>query len=282
MKRSGVVLCGGQSSRMGRSKAWLPWFGRRMIEQVVRQIAPCVEETVVVASADLELPPGLEAQAGVRIVRDREPSWGPLAGIREGLAAASGRHCFVSGTDTPFLTPAFVDRVFEQAERCGRAVAPLADGYAQVLSAVYPREALGICESLLEAGVRRPVALLEDVGFERALSVTGDGPPPWAGFNTPDDYLGAVRSVDANAVADVEVLGRLALHLDSKCFSVPVGRLGEILEALPLADPGALFESGRLAKAHLVSLGGRDLVRDLEVPIGPGEQISLIDALAGG
>jgi hypothetical protein len=48
--------------------------------------------------------------------------------------------------------------------------------------------------------------------------------------------------------------------------------------------PGSLglVDGDRVAKAHLVSLGGRDLVRDLAVPVGPGERVSVIDALAGG
>ena len=32
MSRAGIVLCGGRSSRMGRAKAWLPWFGGALVE----------------------------------------------------------------------------------------------------------------------------------------------------------------------------------------------------------------------------------------------------------
>ena len=56
MSRAGIVLCGGRSSRMGRAKAWLPWFGRSMIEHVVESLLPVVDEVVVVTSSELDLP----------------------------------------------------------------------------------------------------------------------------------------------------------------------------------------------------------------------------------
>src|SRR5947199_85155 len=39
LRVAGVVLCGGQSSRMGRPKAWLPFAGELMLPRVVRLLA---------------------------------------------------------------------------------------------------------------------------------------------------------------------------------------------------------------------------------------------------
>ena len=50
---------------MGRAKAWLPWFGRTLIEHVVAELLPVVDEVIVVTSEALDLP-ALPA----RIVRD--------------------------------------------------------------------------------------------------------------------------------------------------------------------------------------------------------------------
>ena len=51
---------------------------------------------------------------------------------------------------------------------------------------------------------------------------------------------------------------------------------------LTLSDPSLMITEGVLSKSHLVCLNGRDLVRDLAVPVGPGERVSVIDALVGG
>src|ERR1700724_95875 len=83
----GIVLCGGQSKRMGRPKAWLPFAGEIMLPRVVRMLGAVVCPIVVVAAQEQDLPP---LPDGVRIVRDEEKGRGPLAGLAAGLAALAG------------------------------------------------------------------------------------------------------------------------------------------------------------------------------------------------
>ena len=77
--------------------------------------------------------------------------------------------------------------------------------------------------------------------------------------------LEAVRRVDPQARCEVEMLGRAALQAEPASRSLPVGTIGELLRAWPpslgLIEDGE--EGARVSKQHLVSLGGRDLVRDL-------------------
>jgi molybdopterin-guanine dinucleotide biosynthesis protein A len=260
---------------MGRAKAWLPWFGKSMIEHVVGVLRPVVDEVIVVTSTAISLPP-LDA----RIIEDREAELGPLAGIRDGLEAAGSDLAFVTSTDAPFLTP---DHVVGMLDR-GIALAPRADGHVQVLSAVYPGAAWKEADELLRNGQRRPLALLERLGFESIEVETAAGgmPAPWQGFNRPEEYLFWARAIEPDAKARVELLGRAALEVESRRFESPIGTLGEVLGALSLPESLRLVEGGRIAKAHLVSLSGRDLVRSLDLPIGPDEEVSVIDALAGG
>ncbi len=256
---------------MGRAKAWLPWFGVSMIEYVVDGLLPVVDEVVVVGSADLELP-----LLPARIVRDRTPGLGPLGGIRMGLEAARAEHAFVTSVDAPYLSKDHVDAFFT----LGRAAAPVVDDHVQVLSALYPRAAWRRADELLDQGVRRPLRLLESLGYQRIEASSLGQPAAWEGFNTPEAYLGAVRRRDPGAVLHVELLGRAAMRASRTRFELPVGTLGDVLKRLP--DSLALVDSGRLAESYLVSLGGRDLVRNLDVPVGPGESICVLDALVGG
>lgn len=260
---------------MGRPKAWLPWFGRTLVEHVVGVLREVVDEVVVVTSEALELP-ALPAT----VVRDREPERGPLAGLRDGLSALTSPFAFATATDAPFVRPDAVRMLLAR----GRACAPIADGHVQVLSAVYPRDAAALADALLAAGRARPLDLLEACDFEAieasALGGAPTTPPIWLGFNTPADYLAAVRRVDPAATAEVELLGRAALRTERPTRARPVGTIGELLADFPAAL--GLVEEGRVARAHLVSLGGRTLTRDLSLPVGPGERLSVIDALAGG
>ena len=262
---------------MGRAKAWLPWFdGRTLIEHVVERIRPAVDEVLVVTSVALDLP-ALDA----RVVRDREPERGPLAGLRDGLAATSAAHAFVTATDAPFLTTEYVDGMLSRRAAC----APVEEGHVQVLSAVYPGEGAAVAERLLEEGRGRPRDLLEALDYE-ALDANDPAlaSAPWKGFNTPDAYLDAVRGEDPDARCRIEFLGRAALASKSPNLEVPVGTLGDVLaQAARACDLDLdLVEGEQVARGHLVSLGGRDLVRDLSLPVGPDERISVLDAQAGG
>ena len=260
---------------MGRPKAWLPWSGRTMIEHVVAQLAPVVDEVVVVTSESLDLP-----KLPARIVRDREPERGPLAGIREGLAAVECEFAFVTSTDAPFLTQPFVSRMLDVGMPC----APVSGGHVQVLCAVYPGYAWRDAERLLEAGRARPLDLLEALGFERvefgleldsALAPDGSN-PPWHGFNTPESYLDAVRALEPSATAVVELVGRASGSSGPPTRTFPVGRLAEMLAGWPAS--AELIVDGRLADRFVARLGDRDLVRDLGVPIGPGERVRILEA----
>ena len=271
MKRAGIVLCGGRSSRMGRAKAWLPWFGKTMIEHVVATLRPVVDEVIVVTSEEVDLPP-----LGARVVIDRAQGEGPLVGIREGLKAATADLAMVTSVDAPFLGSEFIDGLFGM----GCAAAPVADEHVQVLCAIYPCGAWRDADELLRQGIRRPLRLLEGLEYKPVELALSGGPSPWEGFNTPEAYLDAIRARDPAATAEIEFLGRSASRMAQPSFRLPVGTLGELFARLP--DSAALVADGRLRKSNLVCLGGRDLVRDLSVPVGPDERVSVIDALAGG
>src|SRR6202011_1924317 len=128
--RSGVslvILAGGLSRRMGRDKASLPAGDGTLIEHLARRLAPVVDETIVAGG------PGRPTLPGVRMIEDRYPGLGPLAGIHAGLAAASFPHVWVVGCDLPDADPALADLFLG-----------LADGY----DAVVPRidaEPQGVC-----------------------------------------------------------------------------------------------------------------------------------------
>ncbi len=288
MKRAGIVLCGGLSRRMGRPKALLPWFGRSMVEHVLASLAPCVDELLVVTSRDVPLDSlGLDA----RIVVDREPGRGPLAALRDGLAAARAELAFVTASDAPFLVATHVERLFERAQAQGGAAAATADGHLQVLSAVYPCRAWHEAEALLSEGRASPTALLERIGFAPVAGELRDGVGAWTGFNTPDEYLARARHRDPAATALVEwrvewsrpATKAVALGgPDSTLRTVAIGRLSEVLRA---AAPQGVSLDERLASGGLrISLAGREfsIAADAGLPIGPGDRLVVQEVASEG
>ena len=158
---AGIVLCGGQSRRMGTSKAWLPFGPERMLQRVVRLLAEVVQSIVVVAAPDQDLPP---LPADVAVARDRRQGRGPLEGIAAGLSALGDddQLAFLTSCDVPLLRPAFVRRIFDLLGDCDIAV-PHVEGFHHTLAAVYRRRVLADVEALLSADRLRPVFLFERV-----------------------------------------------------------------------------------------------------------------------
>lgn len=198
MRVGGVVLCGGQSSRMGRPKAWLPVGDELMLPRVVRLLGEVVSPIVVVAAPGQDLPPLPE---GVILARDPEPGRGPMQGLAVGLPALAGRAeaAYVSSCDAPFLQPAFVRHLSEALGEHAICV-PEAEGYRHPLAAVYRVEVGAIAARLLAEGRARPAFLFDEVATRvvRAEELTGAGLmlQSLRNVNTPEEYEAALRELE--------------------------------------------------------------------------------------
>jgi molybdenum cofactor guanylyltransferase len=187
-----IVLCGGKSRRMGRSKAWLPFGDEALLQRVVRRLSEAAWPVVVVSARDQELPALPE---DVRVTHDLAEDRGPLQGIAAGLSALSGHAdaAFVSATDAPFVEPALVRHLFALMGQDHDAVVPRAEGHYHPLAAVYRCSVKPEVDRLLAADRRRPFFLFERV---RTLVVDeallGDA-RALRNLNTPDDYVAALR-----------------------------------------------------------------------------------------
>ncbi|MEC8507981.1 MAG: NTP transferase domain-containing protein, partial [Planctomycetota bacterium] len=51
-----ILLCGGESRRMGTPKAWLDWKGQPLLEYMVSILSQVSKEIVVVAAPGQDLP----------------------------------------------------------------------------------------------------------------------------------------------------------------------------------------------------------------------------------
>jgi molybdopterin-guanine dinucleotide biosynthesis protein A len=198
MNVGGIVLCGGQSQRMGRAKAWLPFAGELMLPRVVRLLGEVVGPVVVVAAPDQEVPP---LPAHVPVVRDAARGRGPLQGLAAGLAALQGSAdaAYLSSCDVPFLKPAFVRRLIDLLGNHAVCV-PRVGGYHHPLAAVYRAEVSAAVARLLAEDRLRPFFLFESV----ATRVVGpdelaDVDPTFQtlrNLNTPEEYKAALLRKD--------------------------------------------------------------------------------------
>jgi molybdopterin-guanine dinucleotide biosynthesis protein A len=203
----GIVLCGGQSKRMGRPKAWLPFAGELMLPRVVRILSDVVHPIVVVAAPDQDVPP-LPPQ--IQIVRDEEKGRGPLQGLLAGLRALRGKSdaAYLSSCDVPFLKPAFVRRLIELLGDQAICVPRVGD-YHHVLATIYRLNVADAVTRLLAENRLRPFFLFEAASTRVVeASELADLDPTFQSLrnlNTPKEYEKALReAIGSDSAEDWE------------------------------------------------------------------------------
>ena len=151
---TGIVLAGGQGSRMGGvDKGLQPFRGKPMAAHAIERLAPQVDEVLINANRN----PDAYAQLGHRVIADEiEGFAGPLAGFERGLAHAAGKLVVTVPCDSPFLPADLVARLRKALEDAGAdlAVAKTGDQAHPVFS-LMRREVHASLQEFLSSGQRK-------------------------------------------------------------------------------------------------------------------------------
>ena len=175
---------------MGRDKATLPVGDVPLIEHLARRLSPVVDEIIVAGGGDPLLP-------DVRLVPDRFPGMGPLAGMHAGFLQARHDLVWVVACDLPDVAPALGPFMLDLAQDFD-AVVPRPDSEPQGVCAFYRRELAARIEALLMASkpsVKQLLAIsnVRYVGYAELKAVD----PQLRSFrnlNTPADYEAWLRT----------------------------------------------------------------------------------------
>jgi len=260
---AGVVLAGGRSSRMGRSKAALEWHGSTLLYRTAALLARTVSGPVVVVGAPGQSLP--ELPTGVRVVSDPREGLGPMQGIAAGLSAVA-QHApaaFVCSTDLPLLHPSFVRTVLRRLAVFGvDAVLPVARGFRQPLAAAYRTALAELFATLVAQGELR-LSVLPDRCVTSLLTEEELLADPELARHDP--RLDSV--VNVNLPADYEAARRRALA------EITVVR-GEsrLLKAATLAEVAAAYG---LSRFSAVELNGESVTPDPMLPLVAGDTLVL-------
>ena len=190
-KIGGIVLAGGQSSRMGREKGLVPFCGKAMVQWVLEALHPLVSDLVIVANDS-----GYET-FGYRVVADDFKEMGPVGGLCTGLRASRSEINFVVGCDMPLITTSLLQHLLDQLGD-ETAIAAQTAGRKQPLVSIYRKEMLPeIVENITVGRLRMDSALAVAGGLFHTFPGTMPDfdPDSLRNFNTPED----IAEYDCNA-----------------------------------------------------------------------------------
>src|SRR5258708_7243642 len=140
---TGVVLAGGASGRMGRSKAALELRGEPLLRRVVRRLRLALPNVLVVGPPDLAT-----LVPDATVLPDLTLGTGPLGGLHTALRAVTTPWVFVVACDMPFVAPALVRALARLAtvHADAAAVALRTTHGVEPLHAVYQRSLFAAVE----------------------------------------------------------------------------------------------------------------------------------------
>jgi molybdopterin-guanine dinucleotide biosynthesis protein A len=148
---AGFVLVGGNSSRMGRDKARLPFQGKTLVDHVASAVAEAAGSVTLVGA------PERYETLGFRMLADQRTGAGPLAGIYTALAASPAAWNLIVACDMPGISAPFLRSLMAAAQSsdadCLLPAGP--SGLPEPLCAAYHSRCLEAIGAALDRNVRK-------------------------------------------------------------------------------------------------------------------------------
>ncbi|MDH4163938.1 MAG: molybdenum cofactor guanylyltransferase [Nitrospirota bacterium] len=188
----GVILAGGENSRMGSDKAFLEVEGKPLIEHILAVHGSLFTQTIIVTRT-----PQIFRSYPVVVAEDAFDIRGPLTGIYSGIRSSCEDLHFVSACDMPYLNVPLITYLQDQVGDYD-AVVPRIQGLSEPLHAIYHRRLLPVMESFLKNGERKIQRLFDGANVRFVAEDEIDRFDPrhrsFVNINTPEEYKEVVCS----------------------------------------------------------------------------------------
>lgn len=179
---TGVVLAGGQASRMGgQDKGLMLLDGKPLWEHVADGLRPQVSNIVISANRNLDI----YRQSGFPVIADTLSGFpGPLAGLLSVMQQTSGEWFLFCPCDTPFIPDNLVERLVDQRQNAPVVWVHDGDRDHPAVALAHRSLAPKIVD-YLASGERRVMVFMRQVGGHSVDF--SDTKEAFRNMNTPED-----------------------------------------------------------------------------------------------
>ena len=131
--KSCIILCGGQSRRMGRDKGSLIIKDKPMIKYILSTLNNEIDEVIIVLNDSKRIDKYMEFinpedySYKLKFVEDKIKNKGPISGSLTGLENISSEYAIVFPCDNPFVTKNTIQTLFNELSDNIQAVVPYHD-----------------------------------------------------------------------------------------------------------------------------------------------------------
>lgn len=192
-----IILAGGQSSRMGENKAFLPLGNTTFIQSLIKTLEPLVERVIISGNYDVY------KSLGYPVVEDEHFNCGPLAGIYAGLKWSNTDWNIVVSVDAPFVDGFTFKILKEEIDSLQQAIVVETPTRKMPLIGVYHKSCKEKIEQALEQKSLKVMGVLDELKT-KCIMVNESYEHVLTNINTPQEYQDSLTEVS------VRFFGQLA------------------------------------------------------------------------
>ena len=167
--KSCIILCGGQSRRMGRDKGSMIIQDKPMIKHILSTLNHQIDEVLIVLNDQNRIDRYAEFinpqdyTYTITFLEDKIKNKGPMPGIMTGLLKIRSDYALILPCDSPYVSEKYVQSIFEE----------LTDDYQAIVPYHDPNDKLKTSEPLHSIYNKNVIPLIEDLVNEDILHIKG-------------------------------------------------------------------------------------------------------------
>jgi len=194
-----AIMAGGQSSRMGTDKSFIPLLGKPMVEHVIDKLDGLGDELILITNQIEKY-----AYLGCATFGDLIPGKGPLGGLYTALSHSSNPHVLVVACDMPWLNRSLLDHMISLRHEAD-AVVPRWKKHPEPIHAVYSKKCVPPILSCIEEDKLQMIAFYSKITvryLERGeIAQFDEYGRSFANINTPEELKDAQKRRFNNSAA---------------------------------------------------------------------------------
>lgn len=215
-KISVVILCGGESRRMGEDKGNLIYDGETFLERIVRKLSEYVNDArmevddILLSVRDEKSMKRFGDLERVSPVYDYYAGCGPLAGMEAAFQKCRNEYVFVTSCDMPFVDAMLMNELYEKVTEYvdADAIIPVdRDGRMHGLCGFYKRNVHECMKEHLERGEYRICSWLESIRVVKIQTADlTEGEKKLSNINTKEDYRCYIACKNAHGIPVISIV----------------------------------------------------------------------------
>ena len=178
--KSCIILCGGQSRRMGQDKGSMIIQDKPMIKHILSTLDHHIDEAIIVLNDKSrvdrysEFINSNDYSYQITFLEDKIKNKGPLPGIMTGLGKINSNYALVLPCDSPYVSEKYIETIFSQIDVNYQAIVPYHDETnrlktSEPLHSIYKKEIIADIEKLVNDDILHIKGLIEKIDTKFVL-----------------------------------------------------------------------------------------------------------------